>query len=323
MGFRNQLVAGLAVIVVSITTIQWLLRIFRKKLPVYGKTVVITGGSQGLGLSLAKQLAARGANVTIIARQKSKLEDALRAVEGCQVRDDQWFKSISADVTVPSEIDYAVDACGAVDVMFCCAGAAHPRFFKDMSAEQIRAGVETNYLSAAFSAHAALRNMVDHKTQGTILFVSSVVAFVTLAGYAEYSPSKAAIRSLADSLRQECLLYGIRIACACPATIKTPGFQEENKTKPEITRTLEGPDAGQDPDVVARKILQGLDRGEYLITTDFMGMLMRSCAWGGSVRGHIISDTILSWLFALVWPVVTLVLDGIVLRHKPPVPKSK
>ncbi len=65
-----------------------------------------------------------------------------------------------------------------------------------------------------------------------------------------------------------------------PATIFTPGFDHEQTRKPEITKIIEGADEGQTPEVVATKLLSGLDYGDFFITSDAIGHLLRCLASG-------------------------------------------
>jgi 3-dehydrosphinganine reductase len=67
------------------------------------------------------------------------------------------------------------------------------------------------------------------------LYLPPMLEFCPITGYNAYSPAKAAVRSLADGLRQKCLLYEIDVYACFPTTIYTPGFEEEQKTKLELT----------------------------------------------------------------------------------------
>ena len=69
--------------------------------------------------------------------------------------------------------------------------------------------------------------MVEHNVRGSVVFVSSVLGLFGLVGYSQYVPTKYAIRGLAESLRNELKAYGINVHCYFPATILTPGFEEE------------------------------------------------------------------------------------------------
>jgi len=108
-----------------------------------------------------------------------------------------------------------------------------------------------------------------------ITFVSSLVSFTVIPGYAGYAPAKAALRMLADTLREECLLYDIDISCSFPANILTPGFDEEERTKPEITRKIEGTAGAESAEVVAKRIINCLEKGHKHITYQFVGDLVK------------------------------------------------
>lgn len=108
-----------------------------------------------------------------------------------------------------------------------------------------------------------------------ILFVSSLISFTVIPGYAGYAPSKAALRMLADTLREECVLYDIDVRCCFPANILTPGFEVEELTKPEITRKIEGTAASETPEAVATKIIDRLEQGHKHITYQFEGDLVK------------------------------------------------
>ena len=107
-----------------------------------------------------------------------------------------------------------------------------------------------------------------------IILTGSTAAFVSLPGYAAYTPTKTALRALADTIRQEALLYArdIRIHCSFPGTIFTDAFREEQKSKPLLTKSLEGSDnaeAGMTAESVARATMVGLTQEQYFITFDY------------------------------------------------------
>jgi NAD(P)-dependent dehydrogenase (short-subunit alcohol dehydrogenase family) len=117
--------------------------------------------------------------------------------------------------------------------------------------------------------------MVADGTKGKIVFVSSVLGLMSIVGYSSYSPAKHALRGsvapmlpklslramndpgLAETLRSEMLLYGIDVHILFPGTIYSPGYTEENKTKPKITMKIEETDEGLKPEQVAQALLNG------------------------------------------------------------------
>ena len=180
------------------------------------------------------------------------------------------------------------------------------------------------YWTAANTAHATLRTWLkpippseQMKTpRRHLIFTCSTLAFVPIAGYSPYSPAKAAIRSLSDTLSQEIEMYNgaftqrhrndapaadVRIHTIFPMGILSPGFDNEQKIKPELTKKLEEADKPQTPLEVAKISISGLERGEYLITTNFVGSVMKGTAFGPSPKNSIVGDTLLSWLSNLVF----------------------
>jgi|SRR5271156_2924417 len=108
-----------------------------------------------------------------------------------------------------------------------------------------------------------------------IIFTASLLSFSAILGYASYAPAKAAIRQLADTLREECILYDIDVHCSFPANILSPGFEEEEKTKPDLTRKMEGTAGADTPEVVAQRIISRLERGHKSITYEFTGTMLK------------------------------------------------
>lgn len=93
-----------------------------KKADYRGKNVIVTGGSQGMGKSVAKQFVQRGANVTIIARTQSTLDSACAELKTLVRTEDQVVRALSVDCTDSKAIVNAIDEIGTPDVVFCCAG---------------------------------------------------------------------------------------------------------------------------------------------------------------------------------------------------------
>lgn len=267
-----------------------------------------------MGLEVAKVLARKGANVVIVARGVEKLEKAMKEVEAEAVEGSgQKFKWCSGDLSVAGEVERVfaevVEWGGVPDIVWTCAGAAHPGLFTEITSEILESQMRTNYFSAMHTAHSALRLMTSSPLpagapQRHLVFTASVLAFIPLAGYNPYTPAKAALRALADGLRQECLLYGIDVHCCFPATIYTPGYEFEQSVKPSLTKKLEEGDSGQTPVEVARVCVGKLEKGQSNVTTSLVGEALRATAWGGSRRGNVVVDTVWIWIVAVVWLIV-------------------
>lgn len=148
-----------------------------------------------------------------------------------------------------------------------------------------------------------------------IIFCSSVLAFLGMAGYSQYSPAKSALRCLTDTLRQEGILYGVKVHCAFLATVYTPGFEKEQLTKPELTKELEGVDQGQTPETVALRMIKNLEKGRFFITTEIIGDLLKNNMRGPTPRNSIITDTIYGYIASIIFPFVSMTHDRIVRKY--------
>ncbi|KAH7882640.1 hypothetical protein F5I97DRAFT_1907035 [Phlebopus sp. FC_14] len=285
------------------------------------KHVYITGGSQGLGLGLAKLLARKGAHISIIARTQSKLDDALKELETLRVSSTQTFRSFAFSLDTPeasvAALEAATNAAGQCpDAVFACAGASRPMFLLDMKPGDFEGGMRDGYWVQAWSAFAAAKAMVRHGKKGKIVLVSSTLGFMSFVGYSSYSPAKHALRGLAEALRSELLLYGIDMHIFFPPTMYTPGFDEENKTKPAITRMIESTDEGLTAEKAAEGLLAGVERGHFHITANLITSLFRASTRGSAPRSNAFVDAVLDFVALFGVPIWRSSVDKQVLAHR-------
>lgn len=173
-------------------------------------------------------------------------------------------------------------------------GQAIPGYFLEQDPSVFEHHVKVNYLGAVNTAKAAASKLIQSKIQhGRIVFVGSTLSLMGLTGYSAYAPTKAALRSIADCLRQELLPYNIHVSIYLPGTILSPGHAQEDKTKPEITKKLEGSSAELTPDQCAQALISGLNKGRFMITSDFDTDIIRASVVGMSPRGNVVWDVLL------------------------------
>ena len=201
--------------------------------------------------------------------------------------------------------------------------------------------MDINYWAATYLAHSTLHawlkpdSSANKPTPGKpdlpkhFVITSSSAAFVGVAGYNPYAPGKAALRSLADGLRSEVLLYNgartrtsppshseIKIACIFPGSILSPGYEHENKLKHEVTKILEDGDPRQTEDEVALASVNGLENGDFLVATNYLANLMRVSSMQGTPRnGFGVVDTVLSWVTSVAWLFIGPDMDGKVYKY--------
>jgi 3-dehydrosphinganine reductase len=185
---------------------------------------------------------------------------------------------------------------------------ATPGIYTETPFSATRRNMDVNFYGQAEMSYAVLRDWLApeapiEEQPKHFIFTTSVVIFFTIAGYGPYSPSKWAVRGLADTLSQEVMLYPqkVKIHMAVPGTILSPGLERENSTKPDITHIIEKDDPRMMPDEVGKKLIQGLENGDYFVTVAFLGNLMKWGCLGGSFRNNWVVDFFMAWFVQIVW----------------------
>ncbi|KAF9344771.1 3-dehydrosphinganine reductase [Mortierella sp. AD094] len=269
-----------------------------------GKHVYVTGGSVGLGRAVAIELAKQGAHVTIVARKEGPLKETIELMkQAIATRKDkeiveQKFHWISADVTDREQAVRALDEAsthfgGKVpDIIMTCAGTSIPKLFVEASIEEFESQMKLNYFGGLYTVHEATKRMVETDVKGKIVMTASTMGLIGFAGYSSYSPTKYALRGLVECLRNEFLMYGIGIHIYYPGTMFSPGYENENLTKPLITRDIEGT-KGLTSEEAAKGLFAGLRKGYFGVTTDFDTNFLRIAARGVTPMSNIGWDYLL------------------------------
>lgn len=230
---------------------------------------IITGGSSGIGKATARLLARQGANISIIARDRTKLEQAKAEIEQHRIRSSQQILALSADVAdrhqAEQAIHEAIDQLGIPDVLITCAGMVHPGYFRDQAIEIFQRTMAVNYFGSLYCIRAALPAM-EQQRRGHIVIISSGAGLIGIYGYTSYCSSKFALRGLAESLRGEVKRSGIGVSIVYPPDTDTPQLAEENKTKPPETKAITATASVWSADAVAQTILKGIEKRSFLIT---------------------------------------------------------
>jgi 3-dehydrosphinganine reductase len=232
------------------------------------KLVLITGGSEGIGLALAKQFFSLGANVWILSRHPEKLEKALDLIGSERVSESQKFGSITADVTnheqINLELTKFLKEVGTPHYLINCAGYSYPETFLNIPLEVFHRQMDVNYFGTVDCIYSVLPAM-RKRGSGYIVNVSSMGGYVSFYGFSAYSASKYAVRGFSDALRSELKLSGIRVSVVFPPDTDTPGLRKENEIKPQITKDVSGTASVASPDHVAKEIIRGIEHNRYMI----------------------------------------------------------
>lgn len=240
------------------------------------KLALITGGSSGIGLALAKALAARGASVFILARRPELLQAASQEILSLCKNQAQQVGIITADVSNREDIEQTLgnflDRHNAPDYLINSAGVAHPGLFEELDNEIFEWMMRVNYFGTVYVTKAILPAMTQ-RGSGHIVNISSIAGFLGTFGYTAYGASKFAVRGFSDALRAELKLKGVRVSVVFPPDTKTPQLEYEKYYKPAITAELSASAPPMTPEAVAEAVLRGVARNRSIITPGFESAL--------------------------------------------------
>ena len=227
---------------------------------------ILSGASSGIGLALARRLAAKRWDLTILARDPARLFEAeadLRACGSSRVR------TVSVDVTdreqVDREVALAITSLGPPRLVIAAAGMVATGRFAALAPEAFRDCIEVNYFGSLHLVQAVLPSMRTQRG-GQIVLIASGAALLGLYGYTAYAPSKFAVRGLAEALRSEFAPEGIRVAVAFPPDTDTSSLREEIRQRPEVTSRIAGKARVRSAEMVADAILRAVARRRFGIT---------------------------------------------------------
>jgi NAD(P)-dependent dehydrogenase (short-subunit alcohol dehydrogenase family) len=197
-----------------------MLRRYRAPMNFRNHTAFITGGSRGLGLLLARELASRGAKVGISARDG----DELRKAETLIRSDGGKVLSIEADMTMRDEVEAAVrkveDEFGEIELLINNAGTIAVGPIETMTIDDYRASLNTHFWGPYFTTMAVLPQM-QRKKAGRIVNISSIGGKISVPHLVPYSVGKFALTGFSEGLRSELLKDHIYVTTVCPGLMRT------------------------------------------------------------------------------------------------------
>ena len=183
-----------------------------------GRTALVTGASQGLGLAITQALAAHGAHVLVSDREAAAAELAARALRA----EGHAATAIAADLAQPAQIAALIAAAGDIDVLVCNAGIQGPAgplaAAGDTDWQQV---LEINLRAAARLCAGLLPGMAN-RGGGSIVLMSSIAGLRGNRALGLYGLSKAALAQLARNLAVEWGPLGVRVNAVSPGLIRTP-----------------------------------------------------------------------------------------------------
>lgn len=185
------------------------------------KVVLITGGSRGLGLVMARMLAREGARLAILAREADELERALAELD---TLGPSKTLALPCDVTdrldVETAVRLAVERLGPIDVLINNAGVISVGPMETMTLDDYEEAMKTHFWAPLYVTLAALPEMRARR-QGRIVNISSIGGKISVPHLLPYSASKFALTGLSEGLRAELLKDNILVTTVCPGLMRT------------------------------------------------------------------------------------------------------
>ena len=196
----------------------------------YGPWALITGGSEGLGAEFARQLAARGMNLVLVARRPEVLQTLSSDLRGAFPID---ILPLSLDMTQHDAVDLLCARTADLEVgLLVCSAACSPLGdFLEVSEEEHRRLVDLNCRVPALLSWRLGRKMTA-RGRGGIILMSSMAGFQGTGFVAHYAASKAYVRVLAEGLWNELRPRGVHVLACCPGLVRTPTLFDGHPVRP-------------------------------------------------------------------------------------------
>lgn len=229
----------------------------------HNKSILITGGSAGLGLVMARYFAESGARVAILGRDAQRLSDAVASLQSVAL---QEVLPLQADLTrtedVQRAISTAVERNGRLDALINCAGRSSRAPIADVTAEQFQELLEVNFLGAVRCTQAALPHLIA--SRGHVVFIGSLASKVASRYLGAYPASKYPLAAYAQQLRLELGPQGLHSLLVCPGPIRRDDAGERYNAQAENL-----PESARKPGGGAK--LKGID------PVDLTRRIVRAC----------------------------------------------
>lgn len=193
-----------------------------------GKLIIITGGCQGLGLAMARDLAGRGANLALLDLDPAKLEQAVASLTASGVQARSYLCNVASEEQVIDTVARIAEDFGPIHGLVNNAGILRDGLLlkvKDgqistMSLAQWQSVIDVNLTGVFLCTREVAAKMVEQQSQGAIVNISSISRAGNI-GQTNYAASKAGVVAATVTWARELARYGIRVAAVAPGFIET------------------------------------------------------------------------------------------------------
>ncbi len=250
-----------------------------------GKTAIISGGAEGIGLAMAQELGGHGMNIVVADINAEQLEKARLTLEAADIQ----VLAVSLDVAVTEQWrelgEQAIDRFGKVHMLVNNAGVGGVPSPIDSSTEQEwRWIVDVNLMGVVSGAQAIIPLIKAHGEGGWVINVASMAGFISLPMAAAYSATKAAVVAASECWHAELQDQNIHVSVLCPGFVKTR-INLSHRNRQAHYQTDDGPagdaklqsdlndqmqsvlDAGSPPALIAQRVVEAIAAKELYIVT--------------------------------------------------------
>lgn len=234
------------------------------------QTALITGGSSGIGLEYAGQLARRGCGLLLVSNQEEQLREVaerLQADYGVPVK--ALYMDLAKEGCAQELVDYCDKEGLAVDILINNAGMFFIDYLGGKNLGKARAMMKL-HVQTVTECCILFGEKMKQRGQGKILIMSSMTARIPAPGIAIYSASKAYLKSFGKSLSYEMKPYGVTVTTVCPAAVDTGLYKLSDKMR-KAGRCL---GLVQRPETLVNRALRALDRGRRTYSPGIMNVLL-------------------------------------------------
>ncbi len=225
-------------------------------------TALITGGSSGIGLEIARALSAKGCKVILVARDIEKLKKAASTIDGVI---GKYSVDIS-DVQKVQDLEKKVlSEHGAPNIIINSAGVVYPGKLEHLDISLIDDMIDIDLKGTIYICRYFAGSI---KPPGHIVNISSMAGVIGLFGYTGYSAAKFGVWGFSEALRMEMNQKGIGVSVVFPPDTDTPQLEFENRQKPDELRNISSTISPIHPEMVARAVVKGIVEDRFMVFPD-------------------------------------------------------
>ncbi len=217
-----------------------------------GKTALLTGATGGLGRAIAKELAGRGAKLTLSGRKAEALEELAAQLPG------EGHRVLPSDLAELGAAEKLAAEAGDVDILVANAGLPGSGRLSELTADQVARAMRVNLEAPMLLAHACEPRMVE-RGRGHMVFISSLNGKSATPLASVYTASKFGLRGFALGLRADLDRFGVGVSIVSPGLIRDAGMFADTGAKPAM-----GLGTGS-PEQVAEAVVRAVERNKVEI----------------------------------------------------------